>query len=87
MNDDDPSGAKCVENTIVPEGHRGPLLDRCQPSRCANSILAPEHLPIWKAERASLNRLRDDTSLPGNRRAHLDAQLHEVNLMIKKVEQ
>lgn len=47
----------------------------------------PEHLPIWKAERASLNRLRGDTSLPRNRRAHLDAQLHEVNLMIKKAEQ
>ncbi|MGW2696959.1 hypothetical protein [Streptomyces sp. NPDC001296] len=87
MNDDDPSGAKCIEDAVVPEGHRGPLLDRCQPSRCANSILGPEHLPIWKAERASLSRLRADTSLPKNRRAHLDAQLHEVNLMIKKAEQ
>ncbi|MEV6050685.1 hypothetical protein [Streptomyces sp. NPDC052107] len=87
MNDDDPSGAKCIEDAIVPEGHRGPLLDRCQPSRCANSILGPEHLPIWKAERSSLNRLRADTSLPRNRRTHIDAQLHEVNLMIKKAEQ
>ncbi|WP_225887639.1 hypothetical protein [Streptomyces canus] len=87
MNDDDPAGAKCIEDAVVPEGHRGPLLDRCQPSRCANSVLGPEHLPIWKAEHASLNRLRADSSLPKNRKALLDAQLHEVNLMIRKAEQ
>ncbi|MFF4012754.1 hypothetical protein [Streptomyces sp. NPDC001717] len=87
MNDDDPVGAKCIEDAVVPPGHRGPLLDRCQPSRCANSVLGPEHLPIWKAERSSLTLLRSDSSLPRNRRAVLDAQLHEVNLMIKKAEQ
>ncbi|MER5842939.1 hypothetical protein ABT099_22135 [Streptomyces prasinus] len=87
MNDDDPVGAKCLEDAVVPEGHRGPLLDRCQPSRCANSILGPEHLPIWTAERSSLNRLRADPKLPANRRALLDAQLNEVALMLKKADQ
>ncbi|MBC2904218.1 hypothetical protein H4N64_21810 [Streptomyces sp. PSKA01] len=87
MNDDDPVGAKCLEDAVVPKGHRGPLLDRCQPSRCANSILGPEHLPIWTAERSSLNRLRADPKLPANRRALLDAQLNEVALMLKKAGQ
>jgi hypothetical protein len=45
MNDDDTTGAKCIEDAIVPEGRRGPLLDRCQPSRCANSIIAPSTCP------------------------------------------
>ncbi|WP_257980598.1 hypothetical protein [Streptomyces sp. CB02959] len=87
MNDDDPIGAKCLEEAVVPEGHRGPLLDRCQPSRCTNSILGPEHLPIWTAEQGSLNRLRADPKLPANRRALLDAQLNEVALMLKKAGQ
>ncbi|MCT9092579.1 hypothetical protein N4G70_27455 [Streptomyces sp. ASQP_92] len=86
MNDD-PIGAKCLEEAVVPEGHRGPLLDRCQPSRCANSIIGPEHLPIWTAERTSLNRLRADPKLPTNRRVLLDTQLGEVNLMLKKAGQ
>lgn len=30
---DDPTGAKCLEEAVVPEGHRGPMLDRCQPAR------------------------------------------------------
>ncbi|RKE05023.1 hypothetical protein [Streptomyces sp. TLI_171] len=84
MNDADPAEAKCLENATVPVGHQGPLLDRCQPSRCANSVIAPEHLPIWQSERTSLNRLLDQPDLPAARRAHLDAQLADVDLVIKK---
>ncbi|QEU83724.1 hypothetical protein [Streptomyces viridosporus] len=87
MNDDDALGAECLEDAVVPEGHRGPLLDRCRPSRCTNSILGPEHLPIWTAERSSPNRLRAGPRLPANRRSLLDAQLNEVSLMLKKAGQ
>ncbi|MGJ5829920.1 hypothetical protein [Streptomyces ossamyceticus] len=41
MDDANPVGAKCLEDAIVPEGHQGPLIDRCQPSRCRNSVIAP----------------------------------------------
>ncbi|MFD6968205.1 hypothetical protein [Streptomyces sp. NPDC059949] len=87
MNDTDPVGAKCLEEAVVPQGHRGPLLDRCQPSRCANSVLGPEHLPIWQAERSSLINLLDTPKIPKNRRALLDAQLQDVELMIKRADQ
>lgn len=87
MNDADPVGAKCLEDAVVPQGHRGPLLDRCQPSRCANSVLGPEHLPIWQAERSSLIRLLDTPKIPKNRRALLDAQLQDIELMIKRAGQ
>jgi hypothetical protein len=87
MNDTDPVGAKCLEDAVVPQGHRGPLLDRCQPSRCANSVIAPAHLPIWRAEQASLERLLEIPKVPQNRRALLEAQLAEVDLVIKKAEQ
>lgn len=69
MNDDDPTGAKCLEDAVVPEGHRGPLIDRCRPGRCANSVLSPEHLPLWQVEKASLTRLLATPGLPPPRRA------------------
>ncbi|MGX9228945.1 hypothetical protein ACWV95_27480 [Streptomyces albus] len=47
LDENNPVGAKCLEDAVVPPGHRGPLIDRCQPARCGNSIIAPEHLPIW----------------------------------------
>lgn len=84
MNDNDPAGAKCLEDATVPAGHRGPLLDCCQPARCPNSVIGTEHLSLWTTEKASLARLLSDPSLPPNRRRHLDAQLQEVDLTIKK---
>ncbi|MFJ6372630.1 hypothetical protein ACIQK5_31140 [Streptomyces virginiae] len=82
MNDANPVGAKCLEEAVVPEGHQGPLIDRCQPSRCANSVIAPAHLPIWTAERASLISLLSTNRLPPNRRALITGQLAEVDLVI-----
>jgi hypothetical protein len=41
LDENNPVGAKCLEDAIVPPGHRGPLIDRCQPARCSNSIIAP----------------------------------------------
>ncbi|WP_246144875.1 hypothetical protein [Actinacidiphila oryziradicis] len=84
MDDANPAGAKCLEDDVIPEGHRGPLIDRCQPSRCGNSIVAPAHLPIWTAERASLNELLATPKLPPNRRALLKDHLSEVDLVIRK---
>ncbi|MFD7337807.1 hypothetical protein ACFV98_17610 [Streptomyces violascens] len=84
MNDDDPAGAKCIEDAIVPEGHRGPLPDRCRPTRCGNSVIAPAHLPIWRAERISLTKLRESPGLSKNRRAQIDAEIHEVDRALQK---
>lgn len=85
MDENNPVGAKCIEDAIVPEGHRGPLLDRCQPSRCGNSIIAPEHLPIWRAEYGSLTRLRELPNLPRPRRDLIDEQIADVEIVIRRV--
>ncbi|WP_431946630.1 hypothetical protein [Micromonospora marina] len=84
MNDNDPVGAKCLEDAIAPPGHRGPLLDRCQPGRCTNSIIAGEHLPIWTAERSSLNRLLDTGTLAPNHRRRIEAELSEVEHVLNR---
>jgi hypothetical protein len=49
-----PPGAACLDNAIIPEGHKGPRQDRCRPDRCVNSVIGPEHLPIWATERQTL---------------------------------
>ncbi|MGV9864448.1 hypothetical protein [Rhodococcus koreensis] len=87
VNETNPVGAKCLEGEVtIPDGHRGPLIDRCQPGRCANSIIAPAHLPIWNAEKASLVALLEDPKLPSCRRAALDRQVRDVQTVIDRAE-
>jgi hypothetical protein len=63
MDENNPVGALCLENAVVPEGHKGPLHDRCRPDRCANSVISPEHVPIWASERRTLLTLIDTPRL------------------------
>lgn len=84
LDENNPVGAKCLEDAVVPPGHTGPLIDRCQPSRCGNSIIAPEHLPIWRAEHTSLTRLRDLPKLPAARKALVDQQIRDVENALTK---
>ncbi|MFI5895672.1 hypothetical protein ACIA5D_36810 [Actinoplanes sp. NPDC051513] len=84
MDDNDPVGAKCLEDAIIPDGHRGPLLDRCQPARCPNSIIAPEHLPVWTAEQSSLHRLLDSDTLAPNHRHSIESELKEVDRVLDR---
>jgi hypothetical protein len=86
LDETNPVGAKCLEDAIVPDGHRGPLIDRCQPGRCANSMIAPEHLPHHQTYHARLLDLLTDRKLPPARRAALNEQLADVQQVIKKVE-
>ncbi|GAA5025854.1 hypothetical protein GCM10023335_60890 [Streptomyces siamensis] len=45
------------EDGVTPDGHQVPLIDRCTPTRCANSTIALAHLPIWTAACASIKDL------------------------------
>ncbi|MFD7982149.1 hypothetical protein ACFV4M_02055 [Kitasatospora indigofera] len=84
MDDANPAGAKCIEDAIMPPGHVGPLIDRCQPGRCANSVIAPEHIPIWTAERSSLATLQDNPKLPPARRLLVQQQISDVEDVLRK---
>lgn len=84
FDDTNPAGAKCLENAIAPTGHRGPLIDRCQPGRCANSLIADKHLPLWQAERHALLRLLETPKLASSRRGALQQQLDDVEQVITK---
>jgi hypothetical protein len=84
LDEANPIDAKCLENAIVPPGHHGPLVDRCQPARCPNSVLTPEHLPIWRTEEHNLLTLLDTPKLPPGRRAQLQRELDDVHIVIRK---
>lgn len=77
-----PAGALCLDNTTVPDGHRGPLHERCRPDRCANSIIAPEHLPVWNSEKHTLLRLLDTPGLAPARSAALHRELASVEAVL-----
>ncbi|MEV6138179.1 hypothetical protein AB0L63_19365 [Nocardia sp. NPDC051990] len=77
-------GAACLENAIVPPGHRGPLQDRCRPDRCANSIITPNHLPIWASERHTLLTLLDTRGITAGRKAVLERELADVDAVLNR---
>ncbi|NEA61213.1 integrase [Streptomyces sp. SID12488] len=70
-----PVGAVCLENAIVPEGHTGPLDERCRPDRCANSMIGPEHLPIYDSHQRKQLQLINSPSTPACRRDLAEREL------------
>lgn len=86
FDEHNPAGAACLDNAIVPPGHTGPLQDRCRPGRCANSVIGPEHLPIWNAEKRTLLTLLDTPGLPECRKGILRRELTEVDAVLAKAD-
>jgi hypothetical protein len=84
MDENNPAGAACLENAVVPEGHTGPLHDRCRPDRCPNSVIGPEHVPIWASERRTLLTLIDTPGLSICRKEALQRELSAVEAVLDK---
>lgn len=84
MDENNPTGAACLENAVAPPGHKGPLQDRCRPDRCANSVIGPEHIPIWSSQRRTLLNLIDTPGLAGCRKAALQRELTDVETVLDK---
>ncbi|GHF71016.1 hypothetical protein GCM10010218_60440 [Streptomyces mashuensis] len=79
-----PAGAVCLENTVIPSGHTGPLQDRCRPDRCGNSMIGPQHVEIWDSEERSLTRLLETRRLAPGHRAALEQQRSEAQAVLRK---
>jgi integrase len=78
-----PVGAVCLENAIVPEGHVGPLDERCRPDRCANSMIGPEHLPIYESHQRQQLKLINNPSAPACRRDLAERELDITRNVLK----
>ncbi|MDX3577713.1 MULTISPECIES: integrase [Streptomyces] len=73
-----PVGAVCLENAIIPEGHTGPLDERCRPDRCANSMIGPEHLPIYDSHQRTQLEIINSPATPVHRRDLAERELDIV---------
>ncbi|MEU7261687.1 integrase [Streptomyces rimosus] len=80
-----PAGAVCLENATVPEGHTGPLENRCRPDRCHNSMIGPEHVPIYDSHRRTQLKLLDNPALPAVRKTLITRELERTEAVLAKV--
>lgn len=78
-----PVGAVCIENAINPEGHTGPLDERCRPDRCANSMIGREHLPIYDSHQRKQLELINTPSTPACRRDLAERELDITRNVLK----
>ncbi|GAA2726425.1 MULTISPECIES: integrase [Streptomyces] len=78
-----PVGAVCLENAIVPEGHIGPLDERCRPDRCANSMIGPEHLPIYNSHQRKQLEIINNPAVPRCRRDLAERELDITRNVLK----
>ncbi|MFJ4731463.1 integrase [Streptomyces sp. NPDC088770] len=78
-----PVGAACLENAIVPEGHVGPLDERCRPDRCANSMIGPEHLPIYDSHQRKQLQIINSPSIPACRRDLAEREVEITRNVLK----
>ncbi|WP_202519747.1 hypothetical protein [Streptomyces sp. SID1034] len=77
-----PVGAAALR-TRVPEGHSGPLDERCRPDRCANSMIGPEHLPIYDSHQRKQLQMINSPSTPACRRDLAERELDIIRNVLK----
>ena len=51
--------------------------------RCANRVIAAEHIPIWNTERSALGRMLASSKLAPNHRRSIESELQEVDRALK----
>lgn len=63
---------------------QGPLLGLCQPARCPNAVIGPQHLPVWISERQMLTAAIQTGSPSPPRVKALSARLGEVDHVLRQ---
>ncbi|QWQ43703.1 integrase [Streptomyces sp. YPW6] len=82
-----PAGAVCLENAIIPEGHTGPLPDRCRPDRCGNSMIGVEHVPIYDSHHRTQLKLLQTPGLAPCRRALITREAERAEAVLNQVQE
>ncbi len=77
-----PVGAVCLERAVIPDGHVGPLHERCRPGRCGNSFIAPSHLPIYDSHQRKQLELIANPRTPNVRRELAERELETTQQVI-----
>lgn len=80
-----PAGAVCLDNAVVPEGHTGPLEDRCRPDRCPNSMIGTEHVPLYDAHHRTQLKLLSAPGLPACRKALISREAERAAAVLDRI--
>lgn len=80
-----PDQALCLRGQPDEVAAQGPMPNRCQPSKCRNSVITSQHAPLWLAEEADLKRKLADRRMAPHTRAQLQDELDEVQRITKEI--
>ncbi len=80
-----PAGAVCLDNAIVPDGHTGPLEDRCRPDRCPNSMIGIQHVPFYDVHHRTQLQLLASPGLPAGRKALITQEAERAAAVLSKI--
>jgi hypothetical protein len=80
-----PAGALCLENATIPDGHTGPLHERCRPDRCRNSMIGVEHIAIHDSHRRIHLKLLNTPGLPSPRKALIRREIEQADTTLNRV--
>ena len=76
----DPSRARCLRG--VADKTR-PLVGSCEPTKCANATIHPEHAPVWVGGLESLKVSLSDRRIPTGERQRVQQKIREVEDLIE----
>lgn len=79
-----PDQALCLRDQPDEVATQGPMPNRCQPSKCRNSVITSQHAPIWLSEEADLKRKLADRRMAPHTRAQLQDELDEVQRITRE---
>lgn len=65
---------------------QGPLLGLCQPSRCANSVIGTEHMPVWVTELQTLQKTIASPRVSPPRRQALSERITDVQHVLSQLQ-
>ena len=83
LDEKNPAGAAASNKPSFPKA-TWTIADRCRPDRCADSVIGPEHIPIWASKQRALLTLIDTPGLPTCRTQALQRELHSVETILAK---
>lgn len=80
----DPVKAECLKGLTDEAKEAGPILAACSPTKCRNSVITDQHLPIWLAEEKELVELLKDRRMAKSHRVQLEEQLKDVRRITRE---
>ena len=78
----DPSRARCLRNS---EDKSKPLINTCDPSRCANAVIGKEHQERWEQPLLQIDNLLSNKRVPKNEKARLRGEKERITKITKEL--